>query len=79
MIDSSESGFTSDSITESSQTSDLRSERLDDDTSESDTEYSLADSYDEEVADVHEHENRLQAQTEKEIKALRLVVPVDKR
>ena len=64
MIDSSESGFTSDCITESSQTSDLRSERLDEDTDEEESEYSLADSYDEEVADVHEQEVQLQAKTE---------------
>ena len=74
MIDSSESGFTSDIITESSQTSELRSERLDEDTDGEDTEYSLADSYDEEVADVHEHEVQLQAQTEREMIALGLTV-----
>ena len=67
MMDSSDSGFTTDQMTESSMSS-MRSDRLEDDTSEEDegSEYSLADSYDEEVAEVHEHENELKAKADKE-------------
>lgn len=73
-MDSSESGFTTDGMTDSSMSEMTieNSERLDEDSSdleesgEGDSEYSLADSYDEEVADVHEYENELQAKAEKE-------------
>ena len=48
----------------------MESDRIDDDSSEEEEEgnsdYSLADSYDEEVAEVHEHENKLAADAEKE-------------
>ena len=48
----------------------MESDRIDDDSSdeveEGNSDYSLADSYDEEVAEVHEHENKLAAEAEKE-------------
>ena len=63
-MDSSESGWSG--ITDSS-VSEMRSDRLDDSSDDEEaSDYSLADSYDEEVADVHEHENQHQAQAEKE-------------
>lgn len=72
-MDSSESGFTTDGMTDSSMSEMTieNSERLDEssdleESGEEDSEYSLADSYDEEVADVHEYENELQAKAEKE-------------
>ena len=69
MMDSSDSGFTSNNSITDSSISSMRSDRIDessDCSGDEDSDYSLADSYDEEVADCHEYENDLKAQAEKE-------------